>query len=148
MYASIPFEVMPLNSIKIMHVRKSTLSRSFLWFLSLIKIRFTGTHFTMPSTKISKSVDNPLIDLISPVLESSCWERNRRAEISANVQPPTKTTRVTLGRSSSLPSFRRRRFGAEGFWVYKGGKQGTLYRVAHQVSHYICWHQVEKYVLV
>jgi hypothetical protein len=32
-------------------------------------------------------------------LQSSCWERKRRAEISAKVQPPRKNTSTTLGAS-------------------------------------------------
>jgi hypothetical protein len=30
-------------------------------------------------------------------LQSSCWERKRKAETSANVQPPRKNTNTTLG---------------------------------------------------
>lgn len=40
-----------------------------------------------------------VVAITNSTLFSSCCERNRSAEISAKVHPPTKNTRMTLGMS-------------------------------------------------
>lgn len=49
---------------------------------------------------------SPLISFVVAItnstFESSCCDRKRRAEISANVQPPIKNTKITRGVSESV----------------------------------------------